>query len=238
MRIDVVFDVCLENSLKNSALLHRGEGSRKRVKDNYKVPANWKAFLRHTENKSELFSFLAKSGHENLKSVNITVVFTLGSEALCSPEQDTSGLESCNHEEADTRIFLHMPDGIKRQGSNRVVIHTVDTDVVALSISAVSQRDALKLFIAFGTQKNFRYINVNDLAIFLGNEKSKVLPIFHAFTGCDTVSFFAGRDKKSAMDTWSIHESLSAVLSNLAQDPYVQSDDDFAVTGQFCCVPL
>ena len=35
LRIDVAFDVYLENSLKNSARLHRGEGSRKRVKDNY-----------------------------------------------------------------------------------------------------------------------------------------------------------------------------------------------------------
>ena len=168
-----------------------------------------------------------------MKPVNKTVVFTLGSEVLCSPEQDTSGLESCNHEEADTRIFLHMQDGIERQGLNRVVIHTVDTDVVVLRISAVSQRDALKLFIAFGTQKNFRYINVNDLAIFLGDEKSKVLPTFHAFTGCDTISFFAGRGKKSAVDTWSVYESLTSVLSNLAQDPDVLSDDDFSVMEQF-----
>ena len=147
-----------------------------------------------------------------MKPVNKIVVFTLGSEVLCSPEQDTSGLESCNHEEADIRIFLHMQDGMERQGLNRVVNHTVDTDVAVLGISAVSQRDALKLFITFGTQKNLRYINVNDLAIFLGNEKSKVLPIFHAFTGCDTVSFFASRGKKSAMDTWSVYGSLTPIL--------------------------
>ena len=233
MRIDVVFDVCLENSLKNSARLHHGEGSRKRVKGNYKVPSNWKAFLRHSENKRELFSFLAKFGHEDLKPVNKTVAFTFGLEVLCSPEHDTSGLESCNHEEADTRIFLHRQDGMERLGLNRVVIHTVDTDVVVLGISAVLQRDALKLFTAFGTQKNFRYINVNDLAIFLGNEKSNVLQTFHAFTGCDTVSFFTGRGTKSAMDTWSVCESLTPVLSNLAQDPDVLSDDDFAVIQQF-----
>ena len=58
LRTDVVFDVYLENSLKNSARLNCGEGSRKRVKDNYKVPTNWKAFLRYSENKSELFRFL------------------------------------------------------------------------------------------------------------------------------------------------------------------------------------
>ena len=122
---------------------------------------------------------------------------------------------------------------MERQGLNRVVIHIVDTDVVVLGISAVSQRDAFKLFVAFGTQKNFRYINAYDLAIFLGNEKFKVLPIFHAFMGCDTVSSFAGRGKKSAMDTWPVHESLNPLLSNLAQDPDVLSDDDFAVIKQF-----
>ena len=78
-----------------------------------------------------------------------------------------------------------MQDRMERQGLNHV--YTVDTDVVVLGISAVSQRGAWKLFIAFGTQKNFKHINVNDLAIFWGNEKSKVLPIFHAFMGCDTV---------------------------------------------------
>ena len=55
LRIDVVFDVYLETSLKNSVRLYRGEGPRKRMKDNYKVPTNWKSFLRHSENKSELF---------------------------------------------------------------------------------------------------------------------------------------------------------------------------------------
>ena len=150
LRIDVVFDVYLENSLKNSARLHHGEGSGKRVKDNYKVPTNWKTFLHHSENRSELFSFLEKFGHEYLKPVNkikaVTscsthkidqqetdiVVFTLGSEVLCSPEQDTSGLESCNHEEVYTRIFLYMQDGMERRGLNCVVIHTVDTDVAVL----------------------------------------------------------------------------------------------------------
>ena len=170
-----------------------------------------------------------------MKPVNKTVVFTLGLEGLCSPEQDTSGLESCDDEEADIYedISSHARWKLERQSLNCVAIHTVDTDIVVLGIAAVSQRDALKLFIAFGTHKNFRYINVNDLAIFLGNEKSKVLPMFHAFTGCDTVSFFASRGKKSAMDTWSVYESLIPVLSNLAQDPDVLPDDDVAVIEQF-----
>jgi len=32
----------------------------------------------------------------------------------------------------------------------------------------------------------------------IGEEKSQALTFFHAFTGCDTVSFFSNRGKKSA----------------------------------------
>ena len=61
-RTDVVFDVYLEDSLKSTAHLHCGQGSRKRVRDIYKVPSNWKSFLCHSENKTELFSFFAIYG--------------------------------------------------------------------------------------------------------------------------------------------------------------------------------
>ena len=47
-RIDIVFDVYLEDFLKSTARLHLGQGLRKRVRDNYKVPSNWKSFLHHS----------------------------------------------------------------------------------------------------------------------------------------------------------------------------------------------
>ena len=59
LRIDVVFDVYLQRSLKNSARVHCGQGSRRRVKSNLQVPTDWKSFLRHSDNKTEFFSYLA-----------------------------------------------------------------------------------------------------------------------------------------------------------------------------------
>ena len=126
------------------------------------------------------------------------MVFTLGSVVLCTPEQDTSSLGPCNHEEADTRMFLHMKDGLDRQGLHFVLIYTVDTDVVALAISTVAKLNNLNLSIAFGTGTHFRYLNVNNLANSTSPDKANVLSIFHAITGCDTISFFAGKGKISA----------------------------------------
>ena len=63
-KLDVVFDVYLEDCLKSIARLYRGQGLRKCVRDNYKVPSNWNSFLRHSENKTELFLFLVNYGHD------------------------------------------------------------------------------------------------------------------------------------------------------------------------------
>ena len=137
------------------------------------------------------------------------MVFTLGSVVLCTPEQDTSSLEPCNHEEADTRMFLHIKDGLDRQGLHRVLIYTVDTDVVVLAISAVAKLNNLNLSIAFDTGTHFRYLNVNNPANSISHDKANVSPMFHAITGCDTISFFAGKGKISAMDTWSVYTDFT-----------------------------
>ena len=93
-RIDVVFDLYSEDSLTGTARLHRGQGSRKRVRDNYKVPSNWKSFLCHSENKTELFSFLANCGYENFKSANKQQWFSLLDPQFCASQCKTHQAQS------------------------------------------------------------------------------------------------------------------------------------------------
>ena len=47
-------------------------------------------------------------------------------------------LPPCTQEEADTRIFLHVSDTAKH-GYRKVIIRTVDSDVLVLAIAAVQQ---------------------------------------------------------------------------------------------------
>ena len=105
-----------------------------------------------------------------------------------------------NHKEADTRLMLHVQDAVK-QGYTKISICTVHTDMVFLAVTAAQQLNISDLWVAFGTGKNFRILAAHDMAKALGPEKFAALPVFHAFTGCDTVSFFAGRGKKIAWDT-------------------------------------
>jgi len=43
---------------------------------------------------------------------------------------------------------------------------------------------------------------INNTFYFTGPARSKALPFFHAMTGCDTVSSFGSKRKKSAFETW------------------------------------
>ena len=60
--------------------------------------------------------------------------------------------------------------------------------MVILGVAAAAKLDIQELWVAFGTAKKFRYILVHDISLSLGPDKSQALPVFHAYTGCDTVS--------------------------------------------------
>lgn len=51
-RVDVVWDVYREDSLKSTARVRRGTGTRRRVASSSKLPKNWKSFLHVIDNKN------------------------------------------------------------------------------------------------------------------------------------------------------------------------------------------
>ena len=72
---------------------------------------DWQEFLRINDNKTELFSFLATSAATI--ATDIQVISTCHTGLLCTQSRDVSGVAPCTHEEADTRILLHMEDALK-----------------------------------------------------------------------------------------------------------------------------
>ena len=150
------------------------------------IPGNWKEFLRIDENKVELFSFLANTIVASVDSCK-QIISTHRSEVLCNQSRDVSRLAQCTDEEADRRIILHLDDAV-REGNTKVSIRTVDTDVVVLAVTSAQHFTNTEVWIAFGTRKSFRFIAAHEIARALGPHRCKALPMFHAFTGCDTVS--------------------------------------------------
>ena len=146
-RLDVVWDEYIADSLKAETRTRRGKGIRRRVEPSNTIPGNWQEFLRINDNKIELFSFLATSAATI--ATDKQVISTCHTGVLCIQSRDVSGLAPCTHEEAVTRILLHMEDAVK-QGCNKVSIRTVDTDVVVLAVASAQRLNITELWIAFG----------------------------------------------------------------------------------------
>ena len=117
-------------------------------------------------------------------------------------------LHLLNQEEANTRMLLYAKDA-SLSGRKNVLIRAVDTDVVAISINFFGQLGLFEIWLAIGTGNHLRYIEIHKITEALGPEKSKCLPLFHAFTGCDKASLFAGRGKKVAWNTWNHFDELA-----------------------------
>ncbi|KAK3735626.1 hypothetical protein QZH41_007395 [Actinostola sp. cb2023] len=170
-RVDLVWDVYREDSLKRSAREKRGSGQRRKVLLSTRIPSDWKSFLRVDDNKDELFKLLAN------KVVSLTI-----------------------------------PDGKE-----------IYSTYVANSLTAD------ELWITYSTGKNLHNIPAHSIAASLGQEKSSALPMFHAITGCDTVSFFGGRGKKTAWDVWKVFPELTSVLNALTASPEDVSEEYMAI---------
>ena len=76
-----------------------------------------------------------------------------------------------------------------------VVVTADDTDVMLLCV-ALSPDISCPLFQKCGTKNRVRYIGINKFRHGLGDGVFNYLIGMHAYTGCDTVSAFAGRGKR------------------------------------------
>lgn len=69
-------------------------------------------------------------------------------------------MSSCNLEEADSRICVHIQDAIEK-GARKVCIRTVDTDVMIITAGIFFELQDLypnvDIWVAFGMGKNFQY---------------------------------------------------------------------------------
>ena len=238
-RIDVVWDTYKDNSLK-AATRKRGKGVRRKVSPGTKMPGQFAAFLQNAQNKEELFGLLTEAvcafEYPTEKEVYITRGQSVVSKTTSEP------MQSSDHEEADTRMCLHIADAV-RKGATTVMVSTVDPDVVIILVGLFTEivklRPDVELWVAFGTGKSYRRLLVNDICEQLGEEKCGALPFFHAFTGSDTTSQFNGKAKKSCWEAWEafppVTSGFTFPLVNLFV-PLTADAPSFRLIERFTCV--
>ena len=111
---------------------------------------------------------------------------------------------SCEAEEADTRVWLH----VLRSPETRKLVCSPDTDVYHIGLPLISDR-SIDVFVRvsmFSSQEH-RYLSLNNLLTSLQSDPdlstiprellSQVLQTLFICTGCDYVSYFAGIGKST-----------------------------------------
>jgi len=145
-----VFDRYFQLSLKlkDPTRARRGIGIRRRVHTTAKVPRDWKDFLKNKENKADLFRFLAQEIVNRI--TEIVLMATFDNTVISDQPNVCPTLSPCQQEGADTRMILHTLNASHNDHS-KIMIRTVDTDVVIFATAHLQNLNVEELWIAFGT---------------------------------------------------------------------------------------
>ena len=227
-RVDLVWDVYVLASLKASTRQKRGKGTRKRVAASTVMPKNWTDLLRIDENKTELFAFLSP------EAIRLHLVLLADRKELYATDGSPTDsclarLAPCSQEEADTRLPLHAADAMQN-GCKKVAIRTVDTDVLVLDVASFSKTGPDERWVAFGVGTNYQYISAHEMVATMTPTKCLSLPVLH---GCDTVSSFASKGKKTALEAWKSFSEVNGAFKELQCMPSETSNESMELLERF-----
>ena len=230
-RVDAVWDRYPETSLKNQTRTKRiGTVKERRIRASNNVPIpkgkEWQNFLKVSENKDELFKYLSDELISATHSSDYHFVSTKGELVVSNKPLDLSRISNSDHEEADSRMILHLFDAAI-EGHEKAYIRT-DSDVVVLCIHHfpnLKQLGINELWVGFGKGKSYKDIPIHVITSQLGDDECKAIPFFHAYTGCDLTSSMCGVGKKTAWAAWKHYPEVTRTMIELTDNP-TELDED------------
>jgi hypothetical protein len=200
-RVDVIFDVYKATSIKNAERVKRGSGVLfTNISHGHKIH-QWRKLLACSDSKTSLIKFLTTdwqkpSLRERLGDTELYVTCEEKCIRITKNGCDEVMCLQSTQEEADTRLLLHAHQAAPNFES--AIIVADDTDVLILGLAFSKDIDC-NVYMKSGTQTRTRFIDVTKLAHVLGESVCNALIGLHAFTGCDSVSAFAGKGKVSGL---------------------------------------
>ena len=240
-RIDIVFDTYRELSTKNAERSIRGEDQGIRVQkiSAQQVIKQWRQFLHQLMNKTSLIKFLVS---EWRKPQYLERLLRLGKSLFVTCEdkcwklsgeccEEIPELCSC-HKEADGRLLLHATHAAQ-EGYEAVIISSENTDVFILLLAFDSSINS-RLFQKCGNQTRTKLVDIGKIASTLGDHVCKGLIGLHAYTGCDTVSAFAGKGKVNSAKILKSDKCIQDASAQLGQN-WTLSEDLFDEMEKFTC---
>ena len=125
----------------------------------------------------------------------------------------SSGLSVCYDRLMDIRKRLY----------NQVCKKYIDIGVVIPPLYpllfVLAAIDNIDINSSSGTGKNHRYLPLHDISAATGIQKSLAFAVFHAYTGCDTVSSLNSIGKETAWTTWCAFGEVTDAFASLVEGP-------------------
>ena len=90
-----------------------------------------------------------------------------------------------------------------------------------------------KIYVQFGVGDHKRIFNVHSIRQEIGTQKALALPVFHAFTGCDTVSSFKSIGKKTAWERWGTYQNVTKAFLDLSTGPEIVDSETLNLLERF-----
>ena len=210
-RIDFLGDHYPAISIKNTERNKRGKDGQlvvNIISPEQFCPRQWRKFMPNGSNKINLLNFLVRVWSANpayaQKIKDHTLFVTHGDDCtklVVSEGTVTAStvVELCsNQEQADTRMLLHASHA-SQNGHQRIAITSSDTDVEVLACHYQAVIPA-EIMLISGTTSRSCIVSIPRACEKLSPEICQILPSLHAMTGCDSVSDFASKGKKKALD--------------------------------------
>ncbi|KAL8617912.1 hypothetical protein ACOMHN_026489 [Nucella lapillus] len=239
-RLDIVFDTYKPLSIKYNERANRATtGLQVQIVAPGQKIKQWHKFLALESNKISLIRFLVQEWRNEKyleKLGHLHKVLFVTCEEQCFRFSAVRCREvpelQCVQKEADGRLLLHASHAAEA-GYEAVMISSNDTDVLVLNIAFCGAIKAL-LCQRSGTSTRTQLIDIGKVASSLGPSVCTALLGLHAYTGCDSVSSFAGKGKVAALKMLKSKENVQQAFSDLGKD-WELSGELFEKLEKFTC---
>ena len=198
VRIDIVFDVYKDVSIKNAERQSRSNSVEEIV---YKtifpsqVVQQWDSFKGSSHQNGERKTACAEPNWESTTLLCLSHVMKSVSKIMSNTVELVPELES-SQEEANASMMLHLAH-VSQYDFSCAVIASIDADVTFLCLTNY-HKFPMSLFQKCCSETRMKYVDIASIDNVLLRNVCEALSGIHAITGCDTVSSFAGKGKLSA----------------------------------------
>ncbi|KAL8587495.1 hypothetical protein ACOMHN_000901 [Nucella lapillus] len=239
-RLDIVFDTYKPLSIKYNERANRATtGLQVQIVAPGQKIKQWHKFLALESNNVSLIRFLVQEWRNEKyleKLGHLHKVLFVTCEEQCFRFSAVRCREvpelQCVQEEADGRLLLHASHAAEA-GYEAVMISSNDTDILVLNIALCGAIKA-PLYQRSETSTRTQLIDIGKVASSLGPSVCTALLGLHAYTGCDSVSSFAGKGKVAALKMLKSNENVQQAFSGLGKD-WELSGELFEKLEQFTC---